>query len=523
MTKRLQQIGWLLAAGVGLAACEKTDRDILAVDATGAVAVAVFLDRNGNDQFDPAVDSRARGVTIRLVTRGSQTAAASAVTDTGGVALIQSVPVGRYDIRVDTTTIGDSVRVARLDSAQITALPADTVATQLVLSFPRITTAAARASAPNRRVFVDGIALHTPGIFGDSTLHIQDATGRLRAARVTGPAVSAGDSVRLLGLTGTRLGQPALLGAAISLLRAAAQTLEPTPVLTSAAGTANGGALDAALVRIASATILNLQTQLNGDLLLNVDDGSGPLEVVLSRQGGFSTSAFSPGALLDATGVLIPLGTGRFQLKPRSPSDLALNFERVTIAQARRLPVGRRVMIEGLALYGWATFGDASVHIVDPTGSLRASAVAQAQLFEGDSVRLVGTLVIAGGQIQLNTVTPFVLARGRTLPPPTVVTTKVAASADSARLDAALVRVDTAKIDSVAVVASGSGAGTVFLAVNDGSGSLIVELDPDVGIVAADFVTGTSIVVTGVLVPTAGGATWILRPRKRDDIRRLSP
>ena len=174
---------------------------------------------------------------------------------------------------------------------------------------------------------------------------------------------------------------------------------------------------------------------------------------------------------------------------------------------------GRLVQIEGNALNGWITFGDASVHIVDPTGSLRATEVANSTLFAGDSVRLVGRIAMRDGQTVLSSVTPTVLLPNRTLPAPVVLTTAQARTASGGTRDAALVRIQNATIADTATV-----AGVLIVGANDGSGRVEIAIRPSLGLLHSQFVPGATISATGLLVPVSGGATWQLRPRSQADL-----
>jgi hypothetical protein len=53
-----------------------------------------------------------------------------------------------------------------------------------------------------------------------------------------------------------------------------------------------------------------------------VDDGSGPVLVVLDQDAGLTRTPYVPGVVIDATGVLVPDGSGAWVLKPRNNSDL---------------------------------------------------------------------------------------------------------------------------------------------------------------------------------------------------------
>ena len=61
-----------------------------------------------------------------------------------------------------------------------------------------------------------------------------------------------------------------------------------------------------------------------GDFVMTVDDGSGPLEVVLDKDITFNLTPLIGGVVVDVTGVLVPTGGGAWQLKARSAGDVII-------------------------------------------------------------------------------------------------------------------------------------------------------------------------------------------------------
>lgn len=504
----------LMAAAVllGAAACDENAADrLLDIDATGAVIGVAYVDRNGNGQLDLPGDGPQPNVRIQLAAVSGGTTVATALTNALGAFEIRNLPVGDYQVRVDSNSVPDSLRLVRIDSARVRVPAADSVGVLVTLSFANVTVAAARALPAGRRVFVEGVTLNGLGTFGDSTLHVADSTGSIRAVRVVSANVTAGTRVRVLGTTELRDGQQTLADATITQLASAAQ---PQPVLltTGSAAHANNGARDAALAQVVAAPIVGATTTPAGDFMISVNDGSGLLEVIIDRSTGINTAGFIPGAQLTVTGVLVTAGVGKWQLKPRTAADLTVGFATVTAAQARTTQAGRIVAVEGVALNSWFTFGDSTVHLADSTGTIRAVRVAPVNLLAGDRVRLLGTVTARDGQPVLSNVTASVLGQG-VLPLAEVITTTLAATADAGRLDARLVKVINASITAVANV-----AGDVILTVNDGSGAVDVVLDRDVGFAIAQFTVGARLDVTGLLIPNAGGLGWRLKPRQQSDL-----
>jgi hypothetical protein len=157
-------------------------------------------------------------------------------------------------------------------------------------------------------------------------LHVADTSGALRATRVVSATfINPGDTIRLLGTRRTRSGQP-VLDSVTTLFLAAGVAPTPAIVKTVTAANASAGRLDAALVQVDSAMIVDTLT-VSGGFLLTTNDGSGALGVLLEQAAGFigpALAPYTPGARIQATGVLVPTGTGAWQLKPRSQFDVVL-------------------------------------------------------------------------------------------------------------------------------------------------------------------------------------------------------
>lgn len=506
----------MIAVGLAASACE-SDSTVLEINATGAVSGVVFVDRNANGVLDAQVDGPAPNVSVVLTAPASQQVIARTTTSSSGLFIFPNVPVGRYGVNIEAPTLGDSLRLAGIDSATITVAARDTSVAIVTVGYQQIALGSLGTIPVGRRVIVQGIALNAWAAFGDSTLHLADNTAVIRAVRVQPINVIPGDTVRLLGTVALVNNMLTIADAVPFRIGTGALTRPQVVLSTALAASASNNTLQNDLVRIRRAVIIN--TQPGTDLVVSVDDGSGIVQLVLDQSGGFGgLQNMVPGALVDATGVLVPRDNGGWQLKPRSVSDITIAFEQVTVAQARTLPVGRLVQIEGLALNGWITFGDASVHIVDPTGSLRTTQVNQSTLFAGDSVRMVGRTALREGQPVLTLVQPTVLLNNRTLPAPVELTTARAATADNGALDAALVRVRDVTVMDTATV-----AGNFVMTVGTTAAPLRVVIVAALGLRTSSYTPGTVVDVTGLLVPAVGGATHQLRPRSAADIVIVTP
>ncbi len=306
------------------AACQNAGHDrVLGVQATGVIKGLVYFDRDGNHIPD-AADTVLAGIGLRVIASGAPDTVGRAVSDTAGLVRFGAIPVGTVIVSVDATTIlGDSLMVTRIDLLTIRVTPGDSFVVRIAVSYPEVTVAQARALAVGKKVFVTGIALNNAVTFGDSTVHFVDTSGAILAAGLRTPLVFTGDSDRVLGTRQIRNGQPTLDHSTVfTLAVGAAVPLHQTS--TALAASANGGPLDAALVKVVATTVRGTAT-VAGNRRLTVDDGSGALVIQLDTIAGFRGAALAAdtvGARLDATGLLVATGAGTWFLLPRAPSDL---------------------------------------------------------------------------------------------------------------------------------------------------------------------------------------------------------
>lgn len=319
----------LLLLALGLAACENGGATrTVGITANGVVRGTVFFDANASRTLDGA-DAGIGGALVGLTLPGALDTLFRTTTGADGTFRFASVPVGSYAVVIDSNTLGDSLRTVASSATIVTVFPGDSVTFEASASFPIRTISEARGLAPGTRVFVRAIALHGRGIFSDTTLHVVDQTGAMRATRVrpSSVAVAAGDSVVLRARVAERLGQRVLDDVTVFVV---APTLIPAaPSITTAAAATGGsaGVLDAALVRLQNAQIIDTAT-VAGNLQLTLNDGSGAVTMVLDRAADVAfrpplpAGLFAPTNRLDVAGVLVPTGAGAWRVKPRSTLDI---------------------------------------------------------------------------------------------------------------------------------------------------------------------------------------------------------
>ena len=93
---------------------------------------------------------------------------------------------------------------------------------------------------------------------------------------------------------------------------------------THVAATADTRLLDAALVGVAAATIIDIPT-VGTDIAIRVNDGSGLLDVVFDARIGPLTAPAPLGGTLAGNGILVPATGSTWQLKVRADTDVTIN------------------------------------------------------------------------------------------------------------------------------------------------------------------------------------------------------
>jgi hypothetical protein len=308
--------------GAALVGCGNAGGDfVLDIDATGVVEGVVYWDLNGTRELDEG-DQPMGSVLVRLLVSEVGGTMAVAVSDLAGQFRMRDIPVGRYAVRVDSTTLADTVQVVRIDTSVVRLDPGDTAAVAVAVGFPIVSVAGARNLGLGERVFVEGIALNRSGDFGDTTLHVADTSGAIRATAIRGPAVFPGDSVRIRALIAARDGQPTIEDGTPFIL-AFSSVPDPEAVTTVQAASADAGRLDAALVIVADAVVLDTAT-VDGDFVATADDSTGAVTVVFDKDVLFILDGVVPDTVVTLTGLLVPQGVGTWVLKPRFRSDVTV-------------------------------------------------------------------------------------------------------------------------------------------------------------------------------------------------------
>lgn len=314
-----------MVAAVGVVGCETpTTADLrLRVETTGGITGLVFRDENGSGALD-SQDEPAEGLEVRLVLDPSGQVVATDTTDENGAYEIRRVPVGTYVLVPDSAVLADSLVAVDLDTTAVTLAADDSLRIDFGIAYPTVTIEEARSLPVGQRVFIEGWALNLRSSFGDTTVHVADTAWAIRTTRVARATIFPGDSVRFLGRTQRRNGQPTL-DRVTPFILAVSELPPPVDVTTAGAASADEGRLDAQLVQAFDATVTDTMT-VDDDYHFTVDDGSGPLLVVVKETTNIDTAPILPDSIVDELrGVLVPADDmSSWVLRPRFRSDIEM-------------------------------------------------------------------------------------------------------------------------------------------------------------------------------------------------------
>jgi hypothetical protein len=402
--------------------------------------------------------------------------------------------------------------------------------------------ATARALPDGSQVTIEGDALSASD-FTDGGGYLADASGGI-AVLLAGGSFARGDHVLVSGTLDDRFAQ--------RTIRADADDLTVTgtgdgPTPTASATGSVGESSEGRLVRI-SGFIDGSPTTLTGGLAFDVDDGSGPIRVVVGSGTGIDTTGWTNGVGLTVVGVVgqrDSSGTGAsgYRVLPRDGGDVDLGSAPtpspsagpsspaptptaapsdggvISIADARAAAKNARVTVRGVVTLASGTVDAGSAVIQDASGAIllrlgdEAGAVSRGELLEVDGVRSTKS----GMETVRTSTAPRRLGTAAD-PSPRVLRSGDAGESSEATL--VVVR------GSLVASARRASSGTVSFEIDDGSGPLRVVLGSSLAADDDAYVAGTWVEVRGVLgqettgaQPLRGYRVW---PRGADDLRILA-
>jgi hypothetical protein len=318
----------ILALGSLTAACQDSGKGQAAsIEAIGGVGAQLILDRNGNGGVDQG-DTVLVGWTVNLE-QPAGGIVASQTTDASGIAIFQEVPVGRIVARVPDSELGDTLNLLPASVQPFILAAFQTAEITPVVTLPTFKVQDVRTLSTGKPLFTEGVALNRL-VEGDLTLHIRSGSSYLRILSVEeSTGFNTGDSVRVSGRTALDQGVPVLDGKSVFRLRAGSGTPAPIVLSTGEAAGALAGSLDAALVRINGAEILEVVEDGDRGVYLRVDDGTGQVRIRFRRFFQLDPDSIDPetDSISFAVGLLVPVRVGEevvWEVQPRTTDDVVL-------------------------------------------------------------------------------------------------------------------------------------------------------------------------------------------------------
>ena len=312
---------------------------------------------------------------------------------------------------------------------------------------------------------------------------------------------------------------------------------EPPPIA------ATTGAVDedfeGRLVRIGG-TVQGSPTTLTSGLAFDVDDGSGPIRVVVGTSTGIDPAAWHSGAALELVGVAgqrdsSGSGTDGYRFFPRDPGDVlgvvapGASPTRgqhpggegvMPISEARAAAINTQIRIRGFVTLPPGLIDAQTSVLQDASGAiLLRLGEGASRLRLGARVELIGTRSTFSGMESLR-VTDSITSLGTGSEPATrSIRTGEVDEADEATLVEAR--------GAIVASARSSSIGTVYFEIDDGSGPLRVTLSAALRADRGPLVAGTWVEVVGVLgqetsqsKPDEGYRIW---PRAASEVRVTAP
>ena len=401
--------------------------------------------------------------------------------------------------------------------------------------------ATARSLPDGTTVTVEGTAL-TASTFAEGGGYVADGSGGI-AVLLSSGSFERGARLRITGTVDDRFAQRTLRtsGTGVTVVGTGADS----EALARPTGSVDE-AVEALLVRVAG-TVTGSPTTLSAGVAYELDDGSGPVRVVVSSATGIDTAAWVVGTRLDLVGVVgqrdsSGTGTSGYRLQPRDPDDLreagapsptAAPSDPppsgdpgptpspapdgvISISEARSLPKNATARVRGVVTMAPGLVDPVSAAIQDGSAAILLRVGDEVgPLARGQRIELTGVRSTLAGMESLRVTKPALGLGAVPEPEPRTIRSGDAGEPH----EALLVRVRGAVVAAARRVASG----TVSFELDDGSGPLRVYLAAPLAADATPFTAGAWVEAIGVLgqettgsQPLRGYRVW---PRAASEVR----
>jgi hypothetical protein len=400
----------------------------------------------------------------------------------------------------------------------------------------------ARSLPDGHSVLVEGVSL-TDSAFSDGGGYLADATGGI-AVLLSDGSYPRGMVLRVQGELDQRFSQRTIraVGSDVSIIGPG-----PEPAATTAASGSIGEAHEGELVEL-DGLIVSGQTVLTSGIAIDLDDGSGPIRVMVGTATDIDVTGWLRDVRLHLRGVVgqrdsSGSGMAGYRVQPREAADVlavtppatpspspsanpsatpapSADPSLLSIAAARAAAVNTRLTVRGvvtlpssLAEANEAAIQDSSGAILlrlgDEAGSLRL----------GELVEVAGTRSTRSGMETIRISAPARRLGERAQPDALPRSTGVLGEAQEAMLVAAR--------GDVTLTPRRTSAENVYFDIDDGSGPLRIFVSPRAGIQTDSILLGSVVEVTGVLgqettgkLPDRGYRLW---PRRASDVKVMAP
>jgi hypothetical protein len=415
---------------------------------------------------------------------------------------------------------------------------------------PVMTIAEARALPDGTPVTILATAT-TDAAFAEGGGYLADATGGIAVLLADG-TLPRGAELLVNGTVDDRFAQRTIRADAANVTVVGPGT-EPAAVPVDT-GSVNE-AVEGRLVLLAG-VVQGSPTALSSGLAYDLDDGSGPVRVLVGPGTGIDTGAWLPGASLSVVGVVgqrdsSGTGTDGYRVQPRDPADVLAATPPLTpeptpspspsgstlptpsptaspsppgtpvvpISAARAAASGTRLRIRGVVTLPTGLIEAGSAVVADASGAILVRSGSDGtRLRRGQLVELAGTRSTRSGMASLRLTQPGSVLGTQPDPAAARRATGRIRESDEARL--VVVR---------GIVRDGprrTSGGGLTLTVNDGSGPLRVFIAGGTGISSRSLPSGGWVELRGVVgqqttgsAPNAGYRLW---PRDRADVRLIA-
>ena len=413
--------------------------------------------------------------------------------------------------------------------------------------------AMARAQLDGTTVTVEGVTL-TAGDFVDGGGYLVDTTAGI-AVLLSDGTFARGERLRVTGTVDDRYAQRTIRASAATLTSLGNGT---EPLAADAATGTIGEALEGQLVEV-TGIISSSATTLSSGLAWDLDDGSGPVRILVGTATGIDATSWARGVGLTLIGVVgqrdsSGTGTSGYRIQPRDPADIRTvvpvatatpeptpaptatpvatasaspspspsaspSSPLVSIGEARGAATGAHLRVRGVVTAPSGLIEAGSAVVQDGTGAILVRIGTDVgNLALGQLVELDGTRASKAGMLSLRVSVPPLYLGKQPDPEPMRRATGALGEAEEARL--VIVR------GAISSAISKPRGGNVSFALDDGSGPIRVTIDAHAGIPSTALTRGAWLELRAVLAqettgsaPSSGYRLW---PRIASDLRVLA-